>query len=97
MTDEVVQWDTWKYASVDINGEMKRKIKLVGTQGSIKEFLDEFEESLKLLASHVFRSTLQFQQQKKMQNMLEEGQAWLMLDFAEDFTIKYKHEVQSAY
>ena len=97
MEDEKVEWDTWKYANVEIDGEQRRKMSLIRTSDTIAAFLDDFKSALEDHPAHLFRSTWQFKQQKEMQNMLQEGQAWIMLDFAEDFTIRHKHEVQSAY
>lgn len=67
-----VEWYNWEYANIEINNEVKRKIKLQKKTANGEEFIKETEKELHGHAEHLFRAQWQQKEQKNLRDNLKD-------------------------
>ena len=94
-----LSWHRWTTKKIMSGGkEVSRKV-LETRRGGITDLIQELLQEITFLSEHLFRAKWQHQQFESLRNRRPFPCHLLMMvmDFAENFTCLYQHEVQSAH
>ncbi|XP_035684140.1 uncharacterized protein LOC118421089 [Branchiostoma floridae] len=91
--DGKVKFEQWKRMEVD----GKNKMKIVTLEVETQVFCETFRKEVADFRQHCFRADEQYNQLKSLKQNLPPNHVIVQMDFAENYKVKYRGEVQSAY
>ena len=89
-----ITWYHWEYVQLS---DEKRRMSCVEKNTTVAELLNALKEDMKTFPGHLFRAAWQQRQMTLCKKKLDEGDVALCMDFAENYRICFKDEVQSGY
>jgi hypothetical protein len=98
--DDTATWQQWcqgTYTGKD--GVVKKKKTLVTNSGTIREVVSMLQKRLPNFTMHIFVSNWQHKAYRKMTDQLidNKNDAMAVMDFAENYTMTFQKEIQSAH
>lgn len=94
---EIVNYSHWEYITVEKDDQMKRVISCVSKEVPLPEFIDLLKEESSNYPAHIFRANWQHRQMALCMETLQNNEAMMVMDFAENYACRYSNEVSSAY
>ena len=92
-----INWYNWEYVDVSKGEAKKRIMSCVSKSTSVDHFLTEYENTMSVYSSHIFRANWQHEQMNVCQENLKEGQVMMVMDFSENYKCGFQNEPSSAY
>ena len=96
-TKEEIEWAKWEYVNVQKDGKVKRVVSCVPKKTKFGVLLDDLELELDSYPAHIFRAKWQQMQMQKCLESLSEVEAMMVMDFAENYSCRYKDEIATAF
>lgn len=97
--DDTLEWAHWEYVLMnDVGEKSKRVLACINKKTTMAEFLLQCEKELESFPAHIFEAVWQQSQINQcIGNYVTDQNVMVVMDFAENFRVFYKDEVQSAF
>lgn len=96
--NESVSYEEWRRVETRLpNGKLKYNTRLVKVEVPVDEFKESFKIQVGKFREHAYRVTTQYSEVKRLKDHMEEDEATLQMDFAQNYTCGHTEEIQSAY
>ena len=87
----------WKKVQIEVNNKTNEKIKIVNVSAAKEEFIKVVKEEIMEFKDSVERVKNQYNQVKRLKEILPNNNVLVQMDFAEDYKCQSQDEIQSAY
>ena len=94
---EVVKYSEWRRVDVTYKEKPTKRIQIVQCQAKREAFCDLVKRELVTFRRHVDRVTAQYTAVRQLKEKMPTGQAFVHMDFGENYLCSQADEVQSAY
>ena len=96
--NDIITWWKWKPITLQKSGgKMKRITSCQKEDTTLKEFMTEYKHDMQALPGHLFRATWQQEQRNICITSLDDNDAALVMDYAENYSCSFKDESQNAF
>ena len=92
-----VRYMAWKKVQIEVNNKTKEKMKIVNVSAAEEEFIEVVKEEIMEFKDHIERVKNQYNQVKRIKEILPNNNVMVQIDFAEDYKCQSQDEIQSAY
>ena len=92
-----VRYMVWKKVQIEVNNKTKEKMKIVNVSAAKEEFKKVAKEEIMEFKDDVERVKSQYNQVKRLKEILPNNNVMVQMDFAEDYKCQSQEEIQSAY
>ena len=95
--DDEIRFSQWKRVSVEKDGKVFKKMKLIDLVQSSMEFTEGLKADFKLFSEHAARVKQQYEQIRHPKLHLHANHVIAQMDFAQNYTCQALEEIQSSY
>ena len=92
-----ITWNSWEHITIMKDDTPKKVMSCVTKTSTLEEFMEAYASDLEELPGHLFRADWQHQQMKLCIQGLQEDEACICMDYAENYQCRFQGEVQSAF
>ena len=92
-----VRYMVWKKVQIEVNNKTKEKMKIVNVSAAKEEFIKVVKEEIMEFKDHIERVKNQYNQVKRLKEILPNNNVLVQMDFEEDYKCQSQDEIQSAY